>query len=505
MLSEHRAPPPQAGEAGEPPGPRNQEPAQSRSILFSGVRTRALVSFMLLLVISTAASLLVLRTVLLSRIDDQIDFQLTEQVDQLAPLADRASVGAAEVPRLFDAYWLFDAYFERVPPLADGALVTLVSNQRYRASSGPLAEPGLAAAAFDAVGGVTTIRSGGLQAGGASARYVAVPVQLGDTRGTLIAVGELGSQQAQVADAIRIAVGVSIVVMLLASLFIWLAAGRTVGPLQALARAARSVTDTDLSRRIPVRGRDEIAELGWTFNSMLDRLEAGFANQKEFLTDVSHELRTPITVIRGYLETLGEDPAEREEAIAVVQDELDRMNRLVDDLLLLAKASRPDFLLPELVDLDLFTHDLFAKVRGLGQRTWRLDGTGVGVVRVDAHRLTQAAMNLAENAVRHTGPDQTIAIGSSLIGGQARLWVRDQGPGIQPAVRERIFDRHVRAEAGWSRHESDGAGVGLAIVRAVAEAHGGSVLLDSSPGSGATFTIAIPAGAEEGSGAEVDA
>ena len=145
-------------------------------------------------------------------------------------------------------------------------------------------------------------------------------------------------------DAVQIAVGVSIVVMLLASLFIWLAAGRAIAPLEALTRTAKTISETDLSGRIPVRGSDEIAELGRTFNGMLDRLETAFAGQKDFLTDVSHELRTPITVIRGHLETLGDSPAEREEAIAVIQDELDRMNRYVDDLLLLAKAPRPDFL-----------------------------------------------------------------------------------------------------------------------------------------------------------------
>ena len=149
-------------------------------------------------------------------------------------------------------------------------------------------------------------------------------------------------------------------------------------PLQALARTARQISETDLSRRIPVRGNDEIAELGRTLNAMLDRLETAFADQREFLADVSHELRTPITVIRGHIETLGEDPRERREAVTVIQDELDRMNRFVDDLLLLVRASRPDFLRPEPLDLDLFTHEVFAKARLLGDRAWVLEGTGLG-------------------------------------------------------------------------------------------------------------------------------
>jgi signal transduction histidine kinase len=223
---------------------------------------------------------------------------------------------------------------------------------------------------------------------------------------------------------------------------------------------------------------------------MLDRLETAFAEQKDFLTDVSHELRTPITVIRGHLETLGDSPAEREEAIAVIQDELDRMNRYVDDLLLLAKAPRPDFLRLGPIDLDLFTHELFNKAASLGDREWHLDGTGVGIVVADQQRLTQAVMNLATNAVTHTKEGDPVWIGSSLVGDRARLWVRDEGPGIDEADAERIFERYGRAGDDLN---PDGAGLGLSIVRAIAEAHGGQVDLDSQPGLGATFTVVLPA------------
>jgi len=193
-------------------------------------------------------------------------------------------------------------------------------------------------------------------------------------------------------------------------------------------------------------------------------------------------------VIRGHLETLGDSPAEREEAIAVIQDELDQMSRYVDDLLLLAKAPRPDFLRTSPVDLDLFTHDLFAKARSLGDRDWRLDGTGVGIVDADQQRLTQAIMNLAENAVRYTREGEAIWLGSSLIGNWARLWVRDEGPGIDDDDRERIFNRYARGDTS-----SDGLGLGLSIVQAIAEAHGGTVELDSRPGLGSTFSIVLPA------------
>jgi signal transduction histidine kinase len=311
-----------------------------------------------------------------------------------------------------------------------------------------------------------------------------------------IAIGQrLEDQRNQVESAVQIAVGVSLVTLLLASLFIWLAAGRAISPLQALAGTARRISESDLSGRIPVRGGDEIATLARTFNEMLDRLETAFADQKEFLADVSHELRTPITVIRGHLETLGDDPAEQEEAITVIQDELDRMNRFVDDLLLLVRASRPDFLRPEPLDLDLLTHETFSKARLLGDRDWSLESTGIGIIRGDPQRLTQAVMNLADNAVRHTQMGEKVAIGSDLEDGEARLWVRDEGPGIEYADQRLIFERFARAASDIA---PGGAGLGLAIVQAIAEAHGGRIELHSRPGYGATFTVVIPAEGGEG-------
>jgi signal transduction histidine kinase len=204
------------------------------------------------------------------------------------------------------------------------------------------------------------------------------------------------------------------------------------------------------------------------------------------MADVSHELRTPITIIGGHLETMGDDPAERRENIEIVSDELDRMSRLVDDLLILARSARPDFLRVEPLDLDLLTEDLFAKARQLGNREWRLDAVAVGLVQADRQRLTQAMMNLADNAVRHTKEGDRIALGSAVEGDLVRMWVRDSGPGIAQEDQRRIFERFA---GGGNRGR---AGLGLAIVRAIAEAHGGHVELDSALGVGAAFTIVIP-------------
>jgi signal transduction histidine kinase len=265
-------------------------------------------------------------------------------------------------------------------------------------------------------------------------------------------------------------------------------------PVKELTDTARSITETDLTRRIPVEGNDQIAELTETFNAMLDRLQAAFTTQRSFMDDAGHELRTPITIIRGHLELLGDDPDERREVVSIVTDELDRMSRQVDDMLLLAKAERPGFLDREPVDIGAVTEEWLTKMRTLAPRQWRLAARASGMVMADRQRLTQAVMNLAENAARHTGPDGTIVLSSEVRAGEVRVAVADDGPGIPWADQERIFERFARGASGPGRTQS--SGLGLAIVRAIAEAHGGRVELASEPGRGATFTVVIPAPTE---------
>jgi signal transduction histidine kinase len=240
-----------------------------------------------------------------------------------------------------------------------------------------------------------------------------------------------------------------------------------------------------------VQGKDEITELTVTFNEMLERLQAAFTSQRNFINDAGHELQTPITIVRGHLELLNEEiPPEQYEAVELVIDELDRMSRIVNELLLLAKAEQPDFLYLETVELSLLIEELYAKATALAFRDWHLDAKAAGKIVVDRQRITQAVVNLAQNATQHTKEGDTIALGSALTGDSVRFWVRDTGEGIALADQERIFQRFARGSNG--RRRSEGAGLGLAIVRAIAEAHGGMVELMSQPGCGSTFTIVIP-------------
>lgn len=194
--------------------------------------------------------------------------------------------------------------------------------------------------------------------------------------------------------------------------------------------------------------------------------------------------------MRGHLELLdATDPHDTAETRALLLDELDRMSRLVEDLVLLARAQRPDFLRPAAVDVASLTDEVLDKARALGNRQWRIDQRAPVTVMADAQRLTQALVQLAQNAVKFTGTDDIVAIGSSADTQLVRLWVRDSGLGVPPEDVERIFERFQR---GPGTQRNEGSGLGLAIVRAIAEAHGGHARVESPPGTGATFLLEIP-------------
>jgi two-component system OmpR family sensor kinase len=314
-------------------------------------------------------------------------------------------------------------------------------------------------------------------------------VRRADTSGALVVVTFLDRARAGLHETMRTYAIVSALALLLVTgVAAWIS-GRLLSPLRTLRETADEITDTDLSQRLPVSGNDDITALTRTFNGMLDRLESAFVGQRQFLDDAGHELRTPLTVLRGHLELLDTgSPAEIAETRELLLDEIDRMSRLVGDLVLLAKSDRPDFLRLRPVDLEGLTRDLVAKARGLGDRSWTVDAAAEAKVLADEQRLTQAVLQLADNAVKHTGPGDPVAIGSSYDGEVARLWVRDAGPGVPPEDRELIFERFGRSAVPPG---DEGFGLGLSIVSAIVSAHGGAVSVeDADPG--ARFVITLP-------------
>jgi two-component system OmpR family sensor kinase len=326
----------------------------------------------------------------------------------------------------------------------------------------------------------------------------AVPVRVegGDDTGTYVVGASLGAALGAQGEIMRTFALVSVVVLLGVGVVAWLVMGRVLRPLELLAATARQVGESDLHRRAPVRGDDDVAALARTFNTMLDRLSDAIEAQRQFLDDAGHELRTPLTVLRGHLELI--DPDDTRDVVEtrdLLLDETARMSRIVEDLVLLAKSERPDFLAPAPVDLGRLTDDLLDKARALGDRRWLVDARADAVVLGDAQRLTQAGLQLAHNAVKFTAPGTVIAVGTEVSDGVARLWVRDEGPGVAPEDRRRIFDRFARTDGAAG---IDGSGLGLAIVRAIAQGHGGDVAATDGGGRGLRVTLAWPADADRG-------
>src|ERR1700733_13316965 len=290
--------------------------------------------------------------------------------------------------------------------------------------------------------------------------------------------------------------------LILALFASYLAGARVSAPLRRMAQVATRVNAGDLGPRMEIAngtgGGDEVRVLSEAVNRMLDRLSEAFASQREFVADASHELRTPLTVIRGQLEVLAarENPAaadvKRVERLA--QAEITRISRLVDDLLVLAQAERTDFLRTEPIDLEPFVTDLWDGVSLTADRRFELGAMPNGTLDADPDRIAQALRNLARNAIEHTDdPDGLVRLEvTRLAPDRIRFLVVDDGPGIPAPARERVFERFHRTDTGRTR-ATGGAGLGLAIVRAIAEAHRGSVRVrDSLNGGGAEVELVLP-------------
>ena len=472
---------------------------------FGGIRLRLVWWFIVVLALATIGSVVLVRQVLVQRLDARIEAELVQEVDEIRRLA---SGNDPETGRSFGTRIdrIFEVFIARNIPARHEVFLTFLDGRLHlysptnepapldqARSPYPLHEDRALTARWAAV---EEPARGQTETPGGPVDYLAVPFLVdGRTEGVFVVASFRGIQQADTDAASLAAAIVGLVMLLIGSALAVRLADRILAPVRLVTRTARSISETDLSERIPVRGYDEISELSVTFNDMLERLDAAFATQRRFIDDAGHELRTPITVIRGHLDVMGDDPDDRRRTLELVSDELERMSRFVDDLLTLARAEQPDFLRRRAVDLDELTIRIFETARGLGERDWRLDGTAEGVAHLDEQRLMQAVLQLASNAVAHTADGDLVAIGSELAGDNIRFHVRDAGPGIPTAERDRIFERFYRGRAGHRR--SAGAGLGLSIVRAIAEAHGGRVELESAVGGGAKFTVLIPAGDPE--------
>lgn len=368
--------------------------------------------------------------------------------------------------------------------LADGRAVSnsdLRIEQAWEAPDAPAAE------------GFTT-----LQFEGTEYRTASSPVLAADDTvlGTFHAALSLDAIRATRAGLGRTLALIGGVVALLGTVLSVAVARASLAPLARVAATANRVTQARLTERIDYEGADdEVGTMVRALNDMLARLEASFGEQRQFVADASHELRTPLAVIRGHLDLLQQGaslPAECTEPVAVLREETRRMQRMVDDLLLLARLDdRSQARAFQPLDVEVLLSEVASRIRALTTAEVRTGAPADVWVSGDPDLLEQALVNLATNSIAAAGPEGLIEISAAADARSVRLTVADNGPGFRESDLSRVFDRFYRASD--QRSESGGgSGLGLAIARRLVELHGGGIKAENRPEGGARVTIELP-------------
>jgi heavy metal sensor kinase len=312
--------------------------------------------------------------------------------------------------------------------------------------------------------------------------------------GLQISLNGVTRAQDRLRTAMILGVPISILIALIGG---WILASRALSPVEELRRTAQSITATDLSRRIDLRRNDELGRLAETLNDMISRLDTAFREQRQLTADVSHELRTPLAVIQAQTSLALRRRRSAQEYAAVltsIQEETERLSRMVGDLLLLARAEAgQETIQREPVRLDHVARWCVDQVKNVAQHKGvhlRLIAEPA-LLEGDTDRLRQLVLNLVDNAIKYTPSDGRVLVVVKVSGEHAVLRVADTGEGMDPESLPYIFQRFYRGDRARTRGES-GSGLGLAIARWVAEAHGGTIEVKSKRGSGSVFTVHLP-------------
>lgn len=480
------------------------------------VRTRVLILNLVVILAGLLLAGVVTYGLQFAQLNQRVQDQLSQEVDELRQLTllgpDRNGVPYDDLRALFFAYlqntipgtneWMMTWIDEQPGP----ALLVPGGEGPFRLDQAPV----LNAVETHFREGSSVFTDVTLE-DGRQVRLVITSVRLQDSDppAALIAGVDVGALRAPIISNMRTYALVALVTAAGAAFTGYWATGRVLRPLSELRAATSSISAHELTRRVEIEGADpDITELAVTFNQMLDRLEKGFSDQRRFLDDAAHELRTPLTIIRGNLELMAtDDPEDVASTRDLVLDEMDRMQRLVDDLLLLARSERPDFLRLEEVDVISLFDEIKDRVHLIGKRDWR-SSTEEGLsgrIVADRQRVLQAVVQLAANAVKFTQPDDRINVGLAMRAPSSQvidqvpdpparrylvISVEDTGVGIPADQLDRIFERFARGE---DHQHTEGSGLGLAIVAAIARAHRGAITVESAVGVGSAFRLWLPA------------
>ncbi|MDF3037983.1 MAG: histidine kinase [Thermomicrobiales bacterium] len=499
---------------------------------FASTRVRLTAWYAALLVVVLLALGMSVDTLARNRLMADVDRRLTSTAQDIGAVIEGDLASKLSQFERNRALWPFangsDRFQYVVPDLGSfasrGLVVQIMSPQNevvrstnYAPDVPLVAAPG-GAASSDEPHIVSTHLSGD------DARAVRYPLTIADNDGKTwqigaVIVGEhLTTMHETIASLRQVLLATSVLGLILAIAGGWVLAGRALRPVDHVTAAAAAIaagdgTATSLSARLPVPPtNDELARLSATFNAMLDRLQASFQAQERFVGDASHELRTPLTAIRGNVDVLMRqtrpgarafDAGDLAPALDDIRRESDRMRRLLDDLLLLARGDVNHDVLAaapaqrEPVRLDAIAAEAVRSAQALASgQIIELEAPRRIEMTADGDRLHQLMMILLDNAIRHTPPGGHVRVAiAATPNGEARLAVRDEGEGIAAEHLPHIFERFYRADGARGR-SSGGTGLGLAIAQAIVRAHGGDIEVTSSPGRGTTFMATLPCGLE---------
>jgi signal transduction histidine kinase len=420
------------------------------------------------------------------------DARLHAHAEHLARMlsdAERSSVGNARQPSVpLAAFDVVEHYAELIGP--DGQI---------RARSPALPAGGLAVDSelLAAARAGQTVTATMTSSDGAPLRFLVSPIGTDMQPGSVLLVAEsLAPQQRMLAEVRWLLLGCGALALVLALSGTALLTSRVLEPLTRLMREAAAVAAIGHDdERVPTLPRkSEVGQFAATINTLIATVERALRQQREFLADTSHELRSPLTVVLANLNLLRRDldPHERELSVDEATSEAQRMRRLINELLLLAQADAARVIARAPLRLDeLVTEAVTAAQRQAPDHVYQLEIGAPLVVIGDEERLTQLVRNLLENAAKYTPPGTTVDVCLRQSGRVAQLIVADSGPGIAAEHLAHLWDRYYRVDEVRSR-ESGGTGLGLPIVKFIAEAHGGRADVISQAGAGTTFTIELP-------------
>ncbi|MDR3573338.1 MAG: ATP-binding protein [Anaerolineaceae bacterium] len=337
------------------------------------------------------------------------------------------------------------------------------------------------------------------ESGGVHLRVLSVPVKTERGEAGVIQVAlNLGLIDVILRTLATVLILLTILSMFLSWLAAWLITGQALAPLVTVTQVATQITRADdLSRRIPLTGSsdDEVGQLIQSFNQTLERLEQLFNSQRRFLADVSHELRTPLTVIKGNVGLMRQQGIADQESMDSIEAEVDRLTRMVGDLLLLAQAESGRLPLDHSkVELDTVLLEVFQQMRLLAGDRLQVKLVEIDQIQVtgDRDRLKQVLLNLVGNAIQYTPAGGQVNLTLRKVTDKAQITVTDTGPGIPSADLPHIFERFYRGEKSRKRSKTSGFGLGLSIAYWIVRGHGGTIEVNSQEGKGTTFCVWLP-------------